>query len=75
MLTSEKAIQRFKAVYPKLNPISLIDYNNSHFVVTTHMGMYGVDKRTGTVGYFSPMSDLKKYSDAVRNRTIKKWEE
>ena len=41
MLTSEKAMQRFKAVYPRLNPISLIDYDNSHFVVTTHMGMYG----------------------------------
>lgn len=70
-MTTHEIISKFKGhIVTKI-----LDYNDKYFVVEAmdrakDSALYTVNKNSGLVGGFAPMSDFNTFSDALKNRVI-----
>lgn len=76
----EKAVSILKKKFPDKKIRAALDYDALWYVFSMQESKnespfaavyYAVNKQTGIVRSFFPNADLKKFSDAVKNRTIK----
>lgn len=71
MITASQAVGRFRSVYPDKEILNMLDYDEKHYVITTKNSMYAVNKTSGAVVYFTPLTDLKKFKEASEQRQLK----
>ena len=78
-ITALKVLERFRQKYPNLRVLSIVDYDQNHYVVEAvdkknkvdyNDPFYGVHKVTGQISYFTPAFDPEKFIEACEKRTL-----
>lgn len=77
MLSPKEAYTIFKKAHPNLNVLECSFYDNSAYLFTAPEGdndytdpFYLVDANSGKLSPFVPITNMAKYTDAVRNHPI-----
>ena len=79
MIDSKQAVTNFKRKYPSQQVTAIIDYDSHWWIVEApengeldyNLPYYGVNKQNGAIKTFTPMEDIEKFTNALRNRTTR----
>lgn len=78
-MTHIDALKTFRKQYPNLTVTEMLDYSRTYFLITAVKDVtkndyndpyYAVNKKTGQIMHYHPMSDLENFIDAKQNRVI-----
>lgn len=68
--TAKVIYSLFKKKHPEEDVLSIIDYDDSAYVVGTTYDMFAISKKDNSISHFLPSLDLDKFDDAATNRAI-----